>query len=69
MLNAYPIHDICNWKDLNSKFILTCYRDYILMGDEKMLRDFWLSIKDVIYKLNYYYYYYLNNNFLTNAIQ
>ncbi|XP_008548504.2 non-lysosomal glucosylceramidase [Microplitis demolitor] len=48
MLNAYPIHDICNWKDLNSKFILTCYRDYILMGDEKMLRDFWLSIKDVL---------------------
>ncbi|KAL1376937.1 hypothetical protein pipiens_020332, partial [Culex pipiens pipiens] len=28
LINAYPIHDVYEWKDLNSKFILQVYRDY-----------------------------------------
>uniref|UniRef100_A0A9J2P6F5 NLGase n=1 Tax=Ascaris lumbricoides TaxID=6252 RepID=A0A9J2P6F5_ASCLU len=27
-LNAYALSDTCEWKDLNLKFVLTCYRDY-----------------------------------------
>ncbi|XP_058446852.1 non-lysosomal glucosylceramidase [Malaya genurostris] len=27
-INAYPIHDVSEWKDLNTKFILQVYRDY-----------------------------------------
>ncbi|EDS42615.1 conserved hypothetical protein [Culex quinquefasciatus] len=27
-VRAYPIHDVYEWKDLNSKFILQVYRDY-----------------------------------------
>ncbi|VDM40540.1 unnamed protein product [Toxocara canis] len=26
--NAYSLNDTCNWKDLNLKFVLSCYRDY-----------------------------------------
>ncbi|XP_055544706.1 non-lysosomal glucosylceramidase [Wyeomyia smithii] len=28
LINAYPIHDVSEWKDLNTKFILQVYRDY-----------------------------------------
>ncbi|GBG64961.1 hypothetical protein CBR_g48710 [Chara braunii] len=32
-LNAYNIHDTSRWKDLNSKFVLQVYRDYVVTGD------------------------------------
>ena len=45
-LNAYLIHDTKDWKDLNIKFILTCYRDYVhLGGDMGLLRHMWPKIK------------------------
>ncbi|KAK0095164.1 hypothetical protein PV326_009081 [Microctonus aethiopoides] len=47
-INAYPVHDICEWKDLNLKYILTCYRDYSITGDLNCLRNFWPSIKKVL---------------------
>lgn len=28
LINAYPIHDVSEWRDLNVKFILQVYRDY-----------------------------------------
>lgn len=28
MVNSYPIHDVSEWRDLNTKFILQVYRDY-----------------------------------------
>lgn len=28
LINAYPVHDVGEWKDLNVKFVLQVYRDY-----------------------------------------
>lgn len=36
-LNAYQAQDISRWKDLNSKFVLLLYRDYLLTGDQSFL--------------------------------
>lgn len=47
-INAYQIHDVSAWKDLNPKFILTCYRDYAISGNLQQLRDFWVTLKEVI---------------------
>uniref|UniRef100_A0A914XET7 Non-lysosomal glucosylceramidase n=1 Tax=Plectus sambesii TaxID=2011161 RepID=A0A914XET7_9BILA len=50
MTNAYVMHDTGKWKDLNLKFILTCYRDYvhILNRDETFLRAVWPAVEDLI---------------------
>ena len=47
MTNAYVMHDTGKWKDLNLKFILTCYRDYvhILNRDETFLRAVWPAVE------------------------
>ncbi|XP_043279338.1 non-lysosomal glucosylceramidase [Venturia canescens] len=47
-INAYPIHDVSNWKDLNPKFVLSCYRDYAMTGNSQQLKDFWVTLKEVI---------------------
>lgn len=33
LINAYPIHDVSEWKDLNTKFILQVYRDYFTLNE------------------------------------
>jgi non-lysosomal glucosylceramidase len=42
--------DTNDWKDLNSKFVLMVYRDYVLTGskDRQFLRDTWPSVKEAI---------------------
>jgi non-lysosomal glucosylceramidase len=42
--------DTNDWKDLNSKFVLMVYRDYVLTGrkDTAFLRDTWPAVKDAI---------------------
>lgn len=42
--------DTNDWKDLNSKFVLMVYRDYVLTGrtDKIFLRDTWPAVKDAI---------------------
>jgi non-lysosomal glucosylceramidase len=42
--------DTNDWKDLNSKFVLMIYRDYILTGrtDTAFLRETWPAVKDAI---------------------
>ncbi|XP_053672231.1 non-lysosomal glucosylceramidase isoform X1 [Anopheles nili] len=32
LINAYPIHDVSEWRDLNIKFILQVYRDYYTLN-------------------------------------
>lgn len=32
LINAYPVHDVSEWKDLNVKFVLQVYRDYYTLG-------------------------------------
>ncbi|CAD5206170.1 unnamed protein product [Bursaphelenchus okinawaensis] len=33
-VNAYIMHDTGKWKDLNLKFVLTSYRDYVILMDK-----------------------------------
>jgi non-lysosomal glucosylceramidase len=42
--------DTNDWKDLNSKFVLMVYRDYVLTGrqDKQFLRDTWPAMKAAI---------------------
>lgn len=42
--------DTNDWKDLNSKFILMVYRDYVLTGrnDTAFLRDTWPAVREAI---------------------
>jgi non-lysosomal glucosylceramidase len=42
--------DTNNWKDLNSKFVLMAYRDYVLTGrtDTAFLRETWPAVQDAI---------------------
>lgn len=39
LVNAYLVHDVSEWRDLNLKFVLQCYRDYIILDDKKYLAD------------------------------
>jgi non-lysosomal glucosylceramidase len=38
-LNDYQAQDITRWKDLNSKFVLLLYRDYLLTRDHAFLAE------------------------------
>lgn len=39
-INAYPIHDVSEWRDLNTKFVLQVYRDYYTLNEfEQMSSD------------------------------
>lgn len=42
--------DTNDWKDLNSKFVLMIYRDYVLTGqtDKAFLRETWPAVQDAI---------------------
>lgn len=47
LTNAYVMHDTGKWKDLNLKFVLTSYRDYVtlLHRDPKFLAHTYKAIK------------------------
>lgn len=38
-MNAYLVHNVSEWRDLNLKFVLQCYRDYVFFDDKKYLVD------------------------------
>ena len=42
--------DTNDWKDLNSKFVLMVYRDYVFSGkkDKAFLQEMWLAMKEAI---------------------
>lgn len=44
-INSYPVHDVSDWKDLNLKFVLQCYRDYVYTEDDIYLKDMWPQVK------------------------
>ena len=44
-INSYPVHDVSDWKDLNLKFVLQCYRDYVYINDDGYLQDMWPQVK------------------------
>eukprot|EP00051_Salpingoeca_urceolata_P018132 m.253218 g.253218 ORF g.253218 m.253218 type:complete len:110 (+) comp19130_c0_seq17:1719-2048(+) len=41
MLNSYHLHDTADWKDLNTKFVLQVYRDFIATSDQHLLERLW----------------------------
>ncbi|CAM6099912.1 unnamed protein product [Calypogeia fissa] len=43
-LNAYNIHDTSRWKDLNPKFVLQVYRDYVATGDKAFANAVWPAV-------------------------
>lgn len=47
-VNGYFIHDINEWKDLNPKFVLQVYRDYVLTKDKQFLAQVWPIVKETI---------------------
>ena len=44
-MNAYVIHPTQEWKDLNTKFVLQVYRDYILLDSKEYLYDMYPRAK------------------------
>lgn len=40
-LNAFNWRDSNNWKDLNSKFVLQLWRDYVFTADLSLVRESW----------------------------
>jgi len=47
-VNAYDLRDVTIWKDLNPKFVLQSYRDYVATGDEDFLREMWPAMQEAI---------------------
>lgn len=44
-VNAYHLHDTARWKDLNTKFVLQVYRDYVESGDEAFIRKMYPVVR------------------------
>jgi non-lysosomal glucosylceramidase len=45
-VNAYIMQDVSRWKDLNPKFVLQIYRDYLLTRDRAFLAEAWPAVRD-----------------------
>ncbi len=54
--NQYNYQDVSNWRDLNSKYVLMAWRDYVLTGakDEAFLRYNWPAVKLAMEHLRQY---------------
>ena len=55
-VNQFSWQDTSNWKDLNSKYVLMIWRDYVLTGqnDQKFLLDTWPSVQEAMQHLRKY---------------
>jgi non-lysosomal glucosylceramidase len=45
LINAYIAHDTADWKDLNLKYLLQIYRDYVYTQNKQFLIDVWPTVK------------------------
>jgi non-lysosomal glucosylceramidase len=54
--NQYNYQDVSNWRDLNSKYVLMVWRDYVLTGatDDAFLRYSWPAVKQAMEHLKQY---------------
>ncbi|XP_065168784.1 LOW QUALITY PROTEIN: non-lysosomal glucosylceramidase [Atheta coriaria] len=53
LINAYPIHDVSQWRDLNTKFVLQVFRDFSLNQDldkKQYLEDMYEALTKVMKK-------------------
>lgn len=46
--NAFTWQDVNYWKDLNSKFVLQLYRDYVFTGDRSLVDSSWESARQAL---------------------
>lgn len=54
LINGYNFHDSSRWKDLNPKFVLQVYRDYVLTDNRKFLRKTWPAVEQAMeYMIRY----------------
>jgi non-lysosomal glucosylceramidase len=55
-INQFSWQDTNGWKDLNPKFVLMIYRDFVLTGrkDTAFLRDTWPAVQEAIAYLHKY---------------
>lgn len=55
-VNQYSYQDVSNWRDLNSKYVLMIWRDYVFTGskDTDFLRNSWNAIKMAMEHLRQY---------------
>ncbi|KAL6074486.1 Non-lysosomal glucosylceramidase, variant 2 [Balamuthia mandrillaris] len=47
-INAHIMHDTSRRKDLNSKFVLQVYRDFVFTGDKLFLREVWPAVRNAL---------------------
>ena len=47
-INSYIFQYTSRWKDLNSKFVLQVYRDYVATGDQKFLASMWEPVQEAL---------------------
>ena len=54
--NQYTYQDVSNWRDLNSKYVLMIWRDYVWSGsnDKEFLRYSWDAVKQAMQHLRQY---------------
>ena len=54
--NQYDYQDVSNWRDLNSKYVLMIWRDFVLTGstDDAFLRDSWAAVRQAMEHLKQY---------------
>jgi non-lysosomal glucosylceramidase len=50
-VNTYNLQDASGWKDLNSKFVLQVYRDFVATQDIEFLADAWEAVSAAIRRL------------------
>lgn len=48
LINSYPIHDVSTWRDLNLKYVLQVYRDYVITKDVQYVVDMFPQVVIVI---------------------
>jgi len=55
-VNSFSWQNTNDWKDLNSKFVLMIYRDYVFTGkkDTEFLRTTWPSVQEALQHLQQY---------------
>jgi non-lysosomal glucosylceramidase len=55
-INQFSWQDTNGWKDLNPKFVLMIYRDFVLTGgkDKEFLRDTWPAVQEALAYLRKY---------------
>jgi non-lysosomal glucosylceramidase len=55
-VNQYNYQDVSNWRDLNSKYVLMIWRDYVMSGskDNVFLRYAWKAVQQAMEHLRQY---------------